>query len=98
MRARYIGDEVTAAAYRLAGLDVRVVGPEAAAAEFALALREAPPLVLLGAAASAAIPPAQLDAAMQAFAPPVLIVADAALTQDAADLGDRVRGALGIGT
>lgn len=98
MRPVFIGDEATAAAYRLAGLDARVATAAEAAGALAAARRASPPLILLGAACAEGIEGAVLEAALQAFAPPLVVVPDVALAADAPDLAARVRGALGIGT
>ena len=92
----FIGDEVTAAAYRLAGFDVRVPAPGEAPAAFRRALDEAPPLILLGAECAAALPGADLDAALLRCEPPVAIVPDAAARTAFPDYSARVRASLGI--
>lgn len=95
-RPVFIGDEATAAAYRLAGLDARVAEPAQAAAAWAGALREAPPLLLITAECAAALPAGALDAALARCDPPVAVVADAAGRVPLPDLLDRVRASLGI--
>jgi len=94
----FIGDETTAAAYRLAGLDVEIAAPAEAAARLAGALRRKPPLVLITAECAAAVAPEVLDAALGAFAPPLAIVPDAAQRLAVPDLSGRVRATLGIAT
>lgn len=96
MRPVFIGDEVSAAAYRLAGLDARVVTPEQMPAAIESARGEKPPLVLLGAASLGRVEPGVLEAALRAFDPPVVVVPDAALTAPGPDLAARARGVLGI--
>lgn len=96
MRPVFIGDELTAAGYRLAGIDVVVAAPAEAAAQLAAVLSRQPPLVLIGADCAAAIPPAVLDAALAAFAPAVGVVPDAAARVGFPDLSARVRATLGI--
>lgn len=96
MRPVFIGDEVTATAYRLAGLDARVAAPEQAGAHWARALREAPPLILITAECAAALPAEALDAALARFDPPVAIVPDAGGRVPLPDLMQRVRASLGI--
>ena len=98
MRPVFIGDEVTATAYRLAGLDARVATPAQAASQWARALREAPPLVLITAECAAALPAEALDAALARLDPPVAIVPDAANRVAPPDLVARVRASLGITT
>ncbi len=92
----FIGDEVTAAAYRLAGLDVEIAAPAEAAARLDAALRRKPPLILMTATCADAIPAGQLDAALAAFAPPVAIVPDAMAARPGPDLVGRVEATLGI--
>jgi vacuolar-type H+-ATPase subunit F/Vma7 len=92
----FIGDEVTAAGYRLAGLDTRVVAVAGAPQAFAQALREAPPLLLITAECAAALPADALDAALARLEPPVAIVPDAANRAQPPDLLARVRAGLGI--
>jgi vacuolar-type H+-ATPase subunit F/Vma7 len=91
----YIGDEVTAAGYRLAGALVRVpaVGETTAAFDEARALS---PLVLVSAAVAAKIDPATLRTALMALAPLVLIVPDAQGEVPLPDLAERLRGQLGM--
>lgn len=98
MKPVFIGDEVTAAAYALAGLDARVATPEQAGALWARALREAPPLILVTAECAAALPADALEAALARLDPPVAIVPDAAGRVPLPDLMARVRASLGIGS
>jgi len=71
----YIGDEVTGAGFRLAGLDVRRPAPGDEAQALAQARADAP-LVLVAASVAARLAPAQLRAASAALAPLVLVVPD----------------------
>jgi vacuolar-type H+-ATPase subunit F/Vma7 len=91
----YLGDEVTAAGYRLAGLQVRVPAPGEASAAFDEA-RALAPLVLLSAAVAAHIDAAQLRAALAALQPLILIVPDARGEVPRPDLAARLRGQLGM--
>jgi vacuolar-type H+-ATPase subunit F/Vma7 len=95
--AVYLGDEVSAAGYRLAGAQVRTP----AAGEETAALGEArtlAPLVLLSATVAAAIAEVTLRNALSALAPLVLVVPD--LTGEVAlpDLAARLRVQLGLET
>jgi vacuolar-type H+-ATPase subunit F/Vma7 len=94
----FIGDETTAAGYRLAGFDVRVATPESAPAAWARALGQSPPLLLITAECAAALPVEALDAALARLEPPVAIVPDAAGRVPLPDLLPRVRASLGIAT
>ena len=91
----YLGDEASAAGYRLAG--VRVLVP--AAGEEAAALAQArteTPLVLLSAALAARIPAAELQAARAARSPLLLVVGDLVGGVAAPDLPQRLRAQLGM--
>ena len=91
----YIGDEISAAGYRLAGAHVTV--PAAGEATAALdAARASSPLVLISAAVAAAIDAGELRAAMMALQPLVLIVPDAQGHVPLPDLAARLRGQLGM--
>jgi vacuolar-type H+-ATPase subunit F/Vma7 len=91
----YIGDEVTAAGYRLAGAQVRVPAPSEAGAALEEA-RALAPLVLVSAAIAAYIDAAQLRAALAALQPLVLIVPDSRGEVVRPDLAARLRGQLGM--
>jgi vacuolar-type H+-ATPase subunit F/Vma7 len=91
----YLGDEVSAAGYRLAGALVRTPGAGEAAATLAWA-RSRAPLVLLSAAVAAAIDEAVLRPALSALAPLVLIVPDLHGEVPVPDLGTRLRALLGL--
>ena len=95
-RPVFIGDEVTAAAYRLAGLDARVAVPADAAMLWRRALREAPPLLLITAECAAALPAEELDAALARLDPPLAVVPDAGNRVPVPDVMQRVRASLGI--
>lgn len=91
----YLGDEASAAGYRLAGARVVVPAAGEEAAALAQARAEAP-LVLLGAALAARIPEATLCEARAAVAPLLLVVDDLAGGQAAPDLPQRLRALLGM--
>ena len=91
----YLGDEVSAAGYRLAGAIVRspAAGEELASLAWA---RASAPLVLLSAAVAAGIAEAPLRAALSAPKPLVLIVPDLQGEVALPDLAARLRGQLGL--
>jgi len=91
----YLGDEISAAGYRLAGAQVRTppAGEEAAALAWA---RSQAPLVLVSAAVAAGIGEALLRQALSALAPLVLIVPDLHGAVPLPDLAARLRGQLGL--
>lgn len=91
----YLGDEVTAAGYRLAGVQVRMPERDAADAAFGEACAIAP-LVLVSAATAMHIDAARLRAALAALQPLVLIVPDAQGAVARPDLAARLRGQLGM--
>ena len=91
----YLGDEVTAAGYRLAGARVSVPrrGEEAAALAEA---RSGAPLVLISAGVASRIPESALKIALAALAPLALIVPDPVGDTPVPDLAARLRRELGL--
>lgn len=92
----YLGDEVSAAGYRLAGATTH--SPRAG--EEAAALRQActeAPLVLVSAAVAAALGEAAMRMPLTALQPLLLVVPDLVGGQPAPDLAARLRGQLGLG-
>jgi vacuolar-type H+-ATPase subunit F/Vma7 len=91
----YIGDEVSAAGYRLAGARVTVPEPGGESAALATA-RATAPLVLVSAAVAARIAGREMREAQAALAPLTLIVPD--LTGEALvpDVAARLRHQLGL--
>lgn len=91
----FLGDELSAAGYRLAGVDARVppLGEEAAC--FETALREAR-LVLVGARCARAIAPAVLEPALGLRSPLVMVVPDWDGTGLATEPANKVRRVLGL--
>ena len=94
-RPVYLGDEVSAAGYRLAGALTRtpVAGEEAAALAWAGAHA---PLVQVSAAVAAGVGEAALRRALAAPAPLVLVVPDRLGAVPLPDLAARLRAQLGI--
>jgi len=95
----FLGDELSAAGYRLAGVDARVPSPgdEAACLEEALKEAEAR-VVLLATRCAKAIPPAALEAALALLSPLVIVVPDWDGTQLATEPANKVRRVLGLET
>jgi vacuolar-type H+-ATPase subunit F/Vma7 len=91
----YLGDEVTAAGYRLAGAHVRVPVAGEATVAFDEA-RAQSQVVLVSAAVAAKVDPVMLRSALMALAPLVLIVPDAQGEVPLPDLAARLRGQLGM--
>ena len=95
-RIYYIGDEATAAGYRLAGAEVRVPAAAEVADAFRHACESDAELVLLSAGLAAALPQEELDAALLGERPLIAVVPDAHGRHAAPDVAREVRLALGI--
>lgn len=95
-RIYYIGDEATAAGYRLAGAEVRVPATDEAPEVFRRARAADVDLVLLSAEFAGTLPTEELAAAVQCERPLVAIVADAHGRHAPPDVARDVRLALGI--
>jgi vacuolar-type H+-ATPase subunit F/Vma7 len=95
-RVYYIGDEITAAGYRLAGADVRVPAPAEVGEAFRRACADGADVILLSAALASEVDPGELSAALIAEAPLVAIVPDAFGRCPPPDVARDVRLALGI--
>lgn len=93
----FIGDELTATGYRLAGATAYIVAP-GEAAEALQAARESVALVLIAPAHARAIPAAELDAALTAFRPLTLVVDDILEREAPPDIEQAMRRALGVET
>ncbi len=93
----FIGDELTAAGFRLAGIETIVPPAEDVAPAFAEAAGRAG-LVIITAALAHQIPRGELDAAMAAEAPAVAIIPDVLFAAPPPDLARRLRQILGIET
>jgi vacuolar-type H+-ATPase subunit F/Vma7 len=91
----YIGDAVSAAGYRLAGLRVQVADSADIHAEIEQACHDAP-LVLLGADLAAQLPAAELDRLLSRLAPAVVVVPDVRAQTPLPDLVNRLRQQLGV--
>jgi len=92
----YIGDEVTAAGFRLAGIDARTVEPGATADEMRRAVADGAELILLSGQLAGFVPPPELEAALVAPQPPVVVVDDVCGRSVLPDLTREVRATLGI--
>lgn len=91
----FIGDEVTASAWRLIGVRAIVVHDDDAAAAFDAALADTE-LVLIAAPCAAKLDRERLDAAVRQAQPLVLIVPDAAGRRAPPDVDKAVDRVLGI--
>lgn len=93
----FIGDELTATGYRLAGAEVSTPEPGQTATAFARA-RATAGLVIITAEFARMIPPAELDAAIVAETPIVTVVPDILGRTAPPDPARRLRNTLGIET
>jgi vacuolar-type H+-ATPase subunit F/Vma7 len=93
--AVFIGDELTAAGFRLTGIDTIVPQPEAAGEALRAARKEAA-LVIMTADLARHVPADELEAALIAEAPAVAVVPDVLFRTPVPDLARRLRRALGI--
>ena len=91
----YIGDAVSAAGYRLAGLRVHVPDTAELLMQIEQAAADAS-LVLLGADLAAQLPVAALDRLLSAVAPAVVVVPDVRGQAVLPDLVNRLRQQLGV--
>jgi len=91
----FIGDDVAAAGWRLAGAATCIPAPGSEAAVLAGALEEAG-LVLLAAEVAARIPDAQLRAALRRVTPVTVILPDLREATPYPDVAARMKRQLGI--
>ncbi|MDO9285614.1 MAG: hypothetical protein Q7U26_11990 [Aquabacterium sp.] len=94
----YLGDEVSAAGWRLAGAQVQTPAPGDQPAALARACAQTPPpsLVLLSAAVAAGVGEWPLRRALSSLSPLVLIVLDLQGEVPLPDLAARLRTQLGL--
>lgn len=90
-----IADEVTALGWRLIGSQVLLPGVDSVRDCWHEALRSAD-MVLITAQCAGAIPPGELDAALLAERPLVLVIADLRRQHEAPELEQEVRRMLGL--
>lgn len=91
----FIGDEVSAAGFRLAGLQIRTPAADAELQTLEQAAREAP-LVLVSAGIAQRIPTEALDRLLAAIEPQVIIVPDVHGDAPMPALTARIRRQLGV--
>jgi len=92
----YIGDEATAAGYRLAGAETRVPSVAEAPETFHRAVSDGATLILLSAEFAGTLDPEELTAALLGEEPLVAIVSDVYGRHPTPDIAREVRLALGI--
>jgi vacuolar-type H+-ATPase subunit F/Vma7 len=95
MKLTVIADEVSALGWRLIGAHAKVPGPDTARGCFREALRGAD-AVLITAEHARAIPATELNAALLAAKPLVLVIADLRHQDEPQEIEDEVRRALGV--
>ena len=91
----YIGDEVSAAGFRLAGLQVFTPLPDDVMPAIRRACEQAP-LVLLSAATAQLLDETELDELLAGIQPPVTIVPDVRGSAPMQDLSLRLKKQLGV--
>lgn len=96
-RPLFIGDETTAAGYRLAGVAVRSPEPAATPDTLARARAEAPPLILLTAEYAGFLDAAERERLLSDARPPIQLVTDAGGRVAVPDLAARIRAQVGVG-
>ncbi len=96
MRAVLIGDRLTCAGYRLAGVEARVVEEVDAVGAFETARADAELVVLVTAPLAARLPELALHEAMRRAQPPVQVVPSLREPDFAPDIRRRVRRSLGV--
>jgi vacuolar-type H+-ATPase subunit F/Vma7 len=92
----FVGDEATAAGFRLAGLDVLTPGAGEVAEVLRTVIAEDRPLVLLTAQYAAHVDDQELDEALTALQPLLVIVSDVKELVPLPDLAAQARRALGL--
>jgi vacuolar-type H+-ATPase subunit F/Vma7 len=95
-RVVYFGDEVTAAGFRLAGVETRVIEPGAAGDALREALDGDDDCVLFSAPLTEFVPVALLRQALESLDPLFAVVPDIRSQGTRPDLAREVRNALGI--
>lgn len=95
MEVLVVADELTAVGWRLAGAQVSIASPGDVDERFQQALQRAE-LVLITAELAARVSPPRLAAALEAFPPLTLILADLRHTEEPPDLEAEARRALGV--
>ena len=95
--AVFIGDELSAAGFRLAGIETLTPKADAVAATLQEA-RQRAGLVIVTAEFAQQIPPAELEAAMLAEKPALAVIPDVLFRAAVPDLAKKLRSAMGLET
>jgi vacuolar-type H+-ATPase subunit F/Vma7 len=91
----FIGDEVSAAGYRLCGVEVHIADRSNALSLINQACKRAS-LVLVASSTASYLDKTQLDQLMATITPPVLVVPDVAGRQPVPDITTRIHRQLGM--
>lgn len=91
----FIGDELTAAGFRLTGIETMTPTPDAVPNALAEARGRAG-LIIMTAELARHVPPSELEPALLSEAPAVAVIPDILSGTSPPDLARRIRGALGI--
>jgi vacuolar-type H+-ATPase subunit F/Vma7 len=91
----YIGDEVSAAGFRLAGLRVRTPVPDECDEVLQWACKEAP-LILISAEMARCLPQERLNQCLAMQTPPIVVVPDVLGRAKMPDLANALRRQLGV--
>ena len=95
----YLGDEVSAAGYRLAGMNVTITETSMTVDRLLSLIRQAcarTSLVLIGSETAARLPHTELDALLASVEPALVIAPDIRCHAPAPDLATRLRKQLGM--
>jgi vacuolar-type H+-ATPase subunit F/Vma7 len=95
LRVVYLGDELSAAGFALAGVTAQVPPPGEESAWLHRAMREAK-LVIVGQHCAASIPPAELETALASVSPMVMVLPEYDGTAAPNDPASRIRRLLGV--
>lgn len=93
--AEFIGDEVSAAGYRLCGVDVHIAD-ESNALSLIRESCERASLVLVGSSLVQTMQPADINVLLASIKPPVLVVPDVGGSHDVPDIASMVNKQLGL--
>ena len=93
--AEFIGDEISAAGYRLCGIDVHIADRFNALSLIKQACESAP-LVLIGSTTADYLPAAELNTLMASIRPAVLVVPDVTGRQVVPDISTLIHKQLGM--
>ena len=93
--AMYIGDEISAAGYRLCGVEVHIADRQSALSLIKQAIESAS-LVLVGSSTAQFLVTSELGVLLENITPPVLVVPDVAGGQAAPDITSLIHKQLGM--